>query len=84
MQNDVLEFWFHELSPKKWWVKDSNLDEQIRKRFSAVLNQAAKGELHLWRNSAKGALAEVIVLDQFSRNIFRNKPWRSKKALTSN
>lgn len=71
---DVMTFWFSELEPKQWWVKDLALDEQIKHRFGAVHHQAHAGELAFWRNTARGSLAEVIVLDQFSRNIFRDAP----------
>lgn len=69
----ILKFWFEELEPKNWWQKDPQMDLTIKKRFSDVLKQAKNGELSSWRKTAKGALAEIIVLDQFSRNIFRDQ-----------
>ena len=57
-----------------WWEKSADLDAQINHRFGAVHRRAAGGELSVWRTAAKSSLAEVIVLDQFSRNIYRNKP----------
>lgn len=74
MSQEVLSFWFEEIEPKMWWAADPTFDEQIRQRFSGLLQQAAQGELYLWRSSAKGRLAEIIVLDQFSRNIHRGTP----------
>ncbi len=71
---DILNFWFKELEPKQWWVKDLNLDRTIEDRFARFLSAAKLGEFSAWRDSAKGRLAEIIVLDQFSRNIFRNQP----------
>ncbi|MDX1706059.1 DUF924 family protein [Pseudidiomarina sp.] len=71
---EVLQFWFHELQPDQWWAKDDKLDQQIAKRFAPCLDQAAAGELAHWRDEAEGRLAEIIVLDQFSRNIYRGKP----------
>ncbi|NOH22206.1 DUF924 family protein [Vibrio europaeus] len=71
---DVLDFWFNELEPKDWFVSSSELDKIITSRFEDLLNVAAQSELFTWRESAKGRLAEVIVLDQFSRNIYRNTP----------
>jgi uncharacterized protein (DUF924 family) len=68
----ILHFWFVELEPKQWFMKDENLDKEISKRFIDVHHQAAKGELFTWRVNGKGRLAEIIVLDQFSRNIFRD------------
>jgi len=71
---EILKFWFEEIEPKMWWVSDQEFDERIRDRFSALHQQAAQGELFAWRESTKGRLAEIIVLDQFSRNIYRNTP----------
>ena len=70
----VLKFWFEELDPKQWWKKDPELDDLIRSRYGKLQRRAAAVELNSWRNSAKGRLAEIILLDQFSRNIFRNTP----------
>lgn len=74
MFEEVLTFWFKEIEPRKWWIVDPAFDELLRRRFLGLLQQAAAGELFAWRLSAKGRLAEVIVLDQFSRNIFRGAP----------
>lgn len=71
----VIDFWFSEINEKQWWVKDDALDETIRERFSAYHEAAVAGELYHWRVQPEGRLAEVIVLDQFSRNMFRNMPW---------
>lgn len=70
----VLQFWFEEIEPKKWWVKDPAFDQLLRERFGKLHAQAARGELFAWRKTAEGRLAEIIVLDQFSRNIFRDTP----------
>lgn len=70
----VLEFWFREIDRRQWWVKDAAFDAQIAARFGAVLQQAAAGELWAWRAAAQGRLAEILVLDQFSRNVFRDTP----------
>jgi uncharacterized protein (DUF924 family) len=70
-QQQVISFWFEELTPSDWWKKDPSLDSTIRKRFDATLTAAAMGELWEWRQTDEGRLAEIIVLDQFSRNIFR-------------
>jgi len=70
----VLDFWFVELKPEQWWKKDATLDALIRDRFAGLHQQACQAELFDWRASAEGALAEVIVLDQFSRNIYRDTP----------
>ena len=70
----VLAFWFDDLSPAQWWKVDPVLDRRIQDRFGGLLGRAAAAELHDWRASLKGRLAEVIVLDQFSRNIHRGTP----------
>ncbi|MBK2608039.1 DUF924 family protein [Raoultella ornithinolytica] len=62
---EILQFWFR---------SDAGFDEQIRHRFSDVHQAALRGELAEWRESSSGRLAEIIVLDQFSRNLFRNSP----------
>ncbi len=74
MYQDILNFWFEELEPAQWWVKDENLDKLMKARFAEVHARAARCELYAWRVHAKGRLAEVIVLDQFSRNMFRGSP----------
>ena len=70
----VLSFWFEELSPSKWWEKDEELDQQVKERFGDIHKQAKAMELYSWRSEPHGRLAEIIVLDQFSRNMFRNTP----------
>ncbi|HEX7340603.1 MAG TPA: DUF924 family protein [Rhodanobacteraceae bacterium] len=68
---DVLAFWFDQLTPQQHFTKDVALDTRIRERFGATQAAASRGELSAWRDSGDGRLAEVIVLDQFSRNLFR-------------
>ncbi|WP_163558861.1 DUF924 family protein [Halomonas sp. NO4] len=70
----VLDFWFRELAPAQWFRKDPALDAEITQRFGALLAAAQQGELWPWRRAAQGRLAEVIVLDQFSRNVHRDTP----------
>jgi uncharacterized protein (DUF924 family) len=74
MYKEIIDFWFSELEPKQWWQKDLEFDSMIQSRFGSLHEQAKAGELFLWRETAFGSLAEVIVLDQFSRNIYRQKP----------
>ncbi len=71
---EVLHFWFEELEPNQWWGKDEALDQQITQRFSDLHRRAVQAELYGWRKIIHGRLAEIIVLDQFSRNIHRNSP----------
>lgn len=74
MHDAILKFWFEELQPPQWWRVDAGLDDQIRARFGAAHQAACAGELFAWRDSPEGRLAEIIVLDQFSRNIHRGTP----------
>lgn len=74
MDKGVLEFWFNELESKQWFVKDLALDAMIETRFGQLVDQARAGELFSWRATPLGRLAEIILIDQFSRNIFRDKP----------
>jgi len=71
---EVLAFWFEECERKQWWRADAAFDALIGARFGDVHRQAAQAELADWRVAPKGRLAEVIVLDQFSRNIHRQSP----------
>jgi uncharacterized protein (DUF924 family) len=72
----VLNFWFEEIKPSQWWEKDPEFDQIISDRFKDIHEQARQCELFRWRETPLGRLAEIIVLDQFSRNIYRND-WRS-------
>ena len=70
----VLDFWFRETGPEKWFVKDPAFDAEIREKFGSTYRRAYDGDLGEWIDSAKGCLALVIVLDQFPRNMFRDDP----------
>lgn len=72
MYRQVLDFWFDEVGEAQWWVKDAALDQQIGSGFADLHRQAARCELYRWRQQPEGRLAEIIVLDQFSRNMFRD------------
>jgi uncharacterized protein (DUF924 family) len=72
--NDIIAFWFEEIDPSKWFMKDLEFDQLLINRFSDIHQQASACELFEWRSTAKGCLAEVIILDQFSRNMFRDQP----------
>jgi len=67
---DVVVFW-HEAGPKLWFEKDTNFDDEVRRRFLKVHEAAAAGKLTAWEADAQGALALLILLDQFPRNMFR-------------
>lgn len=68
---DVLDFWFDPENEELLFAKNDHFDTEIRERFGDTLQAASEGLLWSWRESAKGRLAEIIVLDQFSRNLFR-------------
>lgn len=70
----VLQFWFEEIDPKAHWRKDEQFDALIARRFQPLHRAAVACELADWRATPVGRLAEVIVLDQFSRNLFRDSP----------
>ena len=70
----VLHFWFDELTPAQHFAKDAQLDAAMGQRFGALLEAGARGELSGWRVNAAGRLAEIVVLDQFSRNVWRDTP----------
>lgn len=72
--SEILAFWFEEIEPSTWWAKDLAFDQLIVDRFTHVHKAAMQCELHDWRSTAQGRLAEIIVLDQFSRNMYRDTP----------
>ena len=74
MHTTVLEFWFKEITPAQWWKVDPAFDQLIASRFADIHTQALASELFAWRSTPHGRLAEIIVLDQFSRNIHRGTP----------
>jgi uncharacterized protein (DUF924 family) len=71
--DDVLTFWFEETSPEQWFTSDPAFDEEIHKRFGTLHAEACAGGLERWMETPEGALALIILLDQFSRNMFRGK-----------
>lgn len=70
----VLDFWFKETPSQQWFQKNPDFDHQIQRRFGPALAAAVAGELDAWLESPRGSLAMVILLDQFSRNIYRDDP----------
>jgi uncharacterized protein (DUF924 family) len=70
----VIDFWFEELTPKQWFAKDEALDALIATRFESAWGAACRAELWAWRATPQGRLAEILVLDQFSRNMHRDHP----------
>lgn len=72
MYQEVLKLWFEEIEPLLWWKKDDAFDVLLVERFSEMHTRACRCELFEWRREPEGRLAEIIVLDQFSRNMFRD------------
>lgn len=70
---NILEFWFKADTQTLWFAKSVDFDALISEKFSDIHQQAAQAELWSWRKSAEGRLAEIIILDQFSRNLFRDQ-----------
>ena len=68
----IINFWFHEIKANQRFKKDLDFDELIRSRFGELHRRATQGLLYTWREHPLDALAEIIVLDQFSRNMFRD------------
>ena len=78
--DSILHYWFGnsaddaEVVREKtilWWKKNPEVDEEIRRRFEAMLESEVKGELASWGNSPRGQLARMLLLDQFPRNMYR-------------
>jgi uncharacterized protein (DUF924 family) len=67
---DVISFW-RKAGPDRWFDKDATLDKEIHERFFDTYEAAAAGKLSNWEHDAQGALALLILLDQFPRNMFR-------------
>ena len=70
---DIVSFW-REAGPEKWFDQDDAFDRAIRERFLGVHEAAARGERAVWEENAEGALALIILFDQFPRNMFRGSP----------
>lgn len=68
--DDVVGFWL-DAGPKKWFAKDDAFDQAIRDRFEDLHRQASRGDLAAWAETPEGALALLILLDQFPRNLYR-------------
>lgn len=69
---EIIDFWFNEIEPTYWWKKDTQFDSLLTSRFQAIHTSAKQCELYVWRKNPLGRLAEIIILDQFSRNIYRD------------
>lgn len=70
----VIQFWFEDIEPSQQFIKDVEFDESIQAKFGEAYQLATQGLLYAWREHPLDALAEIIVLDQFSRHMFRDTP----------
>ena len=71
--DDVLEFWFQQCRPWQWFRRRDSFDALVRDRFAALVERALAGELEAWAHTPSGGLALVLLLDQFSRQIWRGE-----------
>lgn len=70
----ILDFWFGEIPAARWFSADPAFDDELRRRFQDLWQEARAGRLDDWKEEAEGALALVLLLDQFPRNMFRGRP----------
>ena len=70
----ILKLWFEETPPEKWFVKDEAFDTLLREKFEPLVRRALEGQLDHWQSTPDGLMALIILLDQMTRNIFRNTP----------
>ena len=82
---NIIKFWFDDIDQKKWFEKDDNFDELLKNKFSTHVELALDNKFDHWKSDIKGYLALILLLDQFTRNIYRNSPKAfvgDKKALS--
>ena len=73
-KEDIITFWFEEISPEQWFKKNKKFDAMLSERAGATVRKALNGQLDKWSKSSTGSVSLVILLDQFTRNIFRDTP----------
>ena len=73
-KEEILKFWFKECKPEQWFKKNKDFDQIIENRFSSAIENALARKLGNWEESETGCLALIILLDQFTRNVFRDTP----------
>lgn len=71
---DILNFWFMEIGPDRWFTPDEALDHRLQREYSEIYQKAFSGELKKWEETPESMLALVILLDQFPRRMFRGTP----------
>ena len=72
--NAVLRFWFHDCRPHQWFRRNADFDAVVLRRFGKLTCSALGGELSHWEKNATGALALVLMMDQFTRQLWRDEP----------
>ena len=70
----ILTFWFEEISPEVWFKKDASFDSLLMQKFGRLVERALAGQLDRWAHRKDGRLALILLLDQITRNIYRNTP----------
>ena len=70
----ILVFWFEEISPESWFKKEPLFDDMLKQKFGRIMEKALAGQLDKWAQNKNGRLALILLLDQITRNIFRNTP----------
>ena len=73
-KEEILNFWFKDCKPDQWFKINEDFDQMIENRFSSAIENAIAGNLGNWEESETGCLALIILLDQFTRNDFRDTP----------
>ena len=73
-KEDIITFWFEEISPEQWFKKDKEFDVMLLERAGTTVRKALNGQLDRWSKTSTGSVSLVILLDQFTRNIFRDTP----------
>jgi uncharacterized protein (DUF924 family) len=71
---EILDFWFRDVGPERWFVADTSLDEIMRERFTKTYEQAANDELGVWEKTPESMLALILLLHEFPRRMFRGTP----------
>ena len=72
--SEIIDFWYSDTMRKHWFSSTPELDREIKDKYEGVWERAAEGEFDHWQDTPEGALALVIVLDQFPLNMFRSDP----------
>ena len=72
--HDILVFWFEEISTESWFKKDTLFDDMLMQKFGRIIEKALAGRLDKWAQNKDGRLALILLLDQMTKNIFRNTP----------